>query len=74
MRKKPHILLKNVSVDTFIVKGAKITQTTCHYIKRHLKQVFENVYRYELETKLSQKLRKIWTRDIVVPKTKEDMN
>ena len=26
-----------------------------HSIKRHLKQVFQSVYRHELETKLSQK-------------------
>jgi len=57
--KKPHILFTNVSVDTiFIVKDAKITQThirgtSCHSVKLHLKQVFETVYRYELETKLS---------------------
>ena len=41
-------------------KGAKITQThirgtSYHSIKLHLKQVFQSVYRHELETKLSQK-------------------
>ena len=41
-------------------KGAKITQThiretSYHSIKLYLKQVFQSVYRHELETKLSQK-------------------
>jgi hypothetical protein len=40
--------------------SAKITQThirgtSYHSIKLHLKQVFQSVYRHELETKLSQK-------------------
>jgi len=40
--------------------GAKITQThiretSYHSIKLHLKQVFQSVYRHELETKLLQK-------------------
>jgi hypothetical protein len=46
--------------DALAKKGVKITQThtseTCyHSIKLRLKQVFQNVYRSELETKLSQK-------------------
>jgi len=41
-------------------KGAKITQaytreTFYHSIKLHFKQVFQSVYRHELETKLFQK-------------------
>jgi hypothetical protein len=41
-------------------KGAKITQnhireTPYHSIKLHLEQLFQSVYRHELETKLSQK-------------------
>ena len=41
-------------------KGAKITQThiretSYHSIKLHLKQVFQSVYRHELETRLSHK-------------------
>jgi hypothetical protein len=41
-------------------KGAKITlthirETPYHSIKLHFKQVFQNVYRHELKTKLSQK-------------------
>ena len=41
-------------------RGAKITQThirdtSYHSIKLHLKQMFQSVYRHELQTKLSQK-------------------
>ena len=41
-------------------KGAKITQThiretSYQSVKPHLKQVFQSVYRHELETKLSPK-------------------
>ena len=32
-----------------------IRETSYHSIKLHLKRVFQNVYRHELETKLSQK-------------------
>jgi len=47
-------------------KGAKITQThireTSYYsFKLHLKQVFQSVYRHELETRLSHKS---WKREI----------
>ena len=46
--------------DALAKKCAKITQTHIretpyHSIKLHLKQVFQSVYRHELETKLSQK-------------------
>jgi hypothetical protein len=50
----------NEHADALAKKGAKITQThvretSYRSIKLHLKQVFQGVYRYELETKLSQK-------------------
>jgi len=50
----------NEHADALAKKGAKITQThiretSYHYIKLHLKQVFQNVHRHELKTKLSQK-------------------
>ena len=50
----------NKHADALAKKGAKITQTHVretanHSIKLHLKQVFQNIYRHELETKLSQK-------------------
>jgi hypothetical protein len=46
--------------DALVKKGGKITQkhireTSYHSIKLYLKQVFQSVYRHELETKLSQK-------------------
>jgi len=52
--------------DALAKKGAKITQThvretSHHSIKLHFKQVFQSVYRHELETKLSQKL---WKQEI----------
>jgi uncharacterized protein with gpF-like domain len=56
----------NEQADALAKKGAKITQThiretSYQSIKRHLKQVFQNVYRHELETKLSHKL---WKQEI----------
>ena len=53
----------NVHADALAKNGAKITrthirETSYHTIKLHLKQVFQSVHRYELETKLSQKPRK----------------
>ena len=41
-------------------KGAKITQkhireTHYHSVKLHFKQMFQSVYRHELETRLSEK-------------------
>jgi len=50
----------NEHADKLAKKGAKITQThiretSYRSIKLHLKQVFQRVYRHELETKLSQK-------------------
>jgi hypothetical protein len=50
----------NKHADALAKKGAKITQTHIREtsylsIKRHLKQVFQSVYRHELETKVSQK-------------------
>jgi len=53
-------IIGNKHTDALAEKGAKITQThigeTCyHSIKLHLKQVFQSVYRYELEIKLPQK-------------------
>jgi len=64
----------NEHADAMAKKGAKITQThiretSYHSIKINLKQVFQCVYRHELETKLSkmpwkQKIAKIpdWPR------------
>ena len=45
----------NEQADALAKKGAKITQmhireTSCHSIKPHLKQVFQSVYRHEIET------------------------
>jgi hypothetical protein len=50
----------NEHAVALVKKGAKITQThiretSYHSIKLRLKQVFQSVYRHELETKLSQK-------------------
>jgi hypothetical protein len=50
----------NEHADALAKKDDKIIQThireaSCLSIKLHLKQVFQSVYRYELETKLSQK-------------------
>jgi len=50
----------NEHADILAKKGAKITQTHIREtfylsIKLHLKQMFQSVYRHELETKLSQK-------------------
>jgi len=50
----------NELADALAKKGVKITQThirvtSYHSIKLHVKQVFQSVYRHELETKLSQK-------------------
>ena len=49
----------NEHADALGKKSAKIIQThiretSYHSIKLHLKQVFQSVYRHELETKLSQ--------------------
>jgi hypothetical protein len=48
----------NEHADAMAKKGAKITQThiretSYHSIKLHLKQVFQSVYRHELQTRLS---------------------
>jgi len=53
-------IAENEHADALAKKGAKITQThiretSYHSIKLNLKQVFQSVYRHELETKLSQK-------------------
>jgi hypothetical protein len=53
----------NELADALAKKVAKITQThisetSYHSFKLHLKQLFQSVYRHELETKVSQKLRK----------------
>jgi len=50
----------NEHADALAIKGAKITQThiretSYHSIKLQLKQMFQSVYRYELQKKLSQK-------------------
>jgi hypothetical protein len=50
----------NEHADALSKKGAKITQThiretSYRSIKLHLKQMFQSVYRHELETKLSQR-------------------
>jgi hypothetical protein len=50
----------NEQADALAKKGAKITQThiretSYHSIKLHLKQVFQSVYRHELETRLCHK-------------------
>jgi len=50
----------NEQADSLAKKGAKITQTcirqtSYHSIKLHLKQVFQSVYRHELETRRSHK-------------------
>ena len=50
----------NKQADILAKKGAKITQThiretSCHSIKLHLKQVFQSVYRHEVETRLFHK-------------------
>jgi len=50
----------NEQADVLAKKGAKITQTNIretsfHSIKLHLKQVFQSVYRHEVETRLSHK-------------------
>jgi hypothetical protein len=50
----------NEHADALAKKGAKIThirETSYHSIKLHLKQVFQSVYRHELETNLSQNTR-----------------
>ena len=51
---------RELQADELAKKGAKITQThvretSYHSIKLHLKQVFQSVYRHELETRLSHK-------------------
>ena len=56
----------NEHANALAKKGAKITQThirgtSYHPIKLHLKQVFQIVYRHELETELSQKA---WKQEI----------
>ena len=63
--KKRLLTLSRLDVTLFVafvnsVRDAKITQTriretSYHSVKLHLKQVFQSVYRHELETKLSQK-------------------
>ena len=50
----------NEHADALAKKRSKITQThtretSYHSIKLHLKQLFQSVYRHELEIKLSQK-------------------
>ena len=40
---------------SIIILQAHIRETSFHSIKPHLKQVFQSVYRYALEAKLSQK-------------------
>ena len=50
----------NEPADALAKNGAKITQThiretSYHSIKLHLKQVFQRVYRHELETRFSHK-------------------
>ena len=61
----PHVLGVPVvaQADVLAKKCAKITQThiteaSYHSIKLHLKQVFQSVYRHELETRPSHKPRK----------------
>jgi len=59
-------ITENEQADDLAKKGAKITQTNMretsyHFIKLHLKQVFKSIYRHELETKLSQKP---WKKDV----------
>jgi len=41
--------------STFKVTQTHIRETFYHSIKLHLNQVFQSVYRHELDTKLSQK-------------------
>ena len=53
-------IVGNEHADALAKMGAKITQThigetSYRSIKIHLKQMFQSVYRHELETKLSQK-------------------
>ena len=50
----------NEQADALAKRGAKITQThiretSYHSIKLHLKQVFQSLYRHELEARLSHK-------------------
>jgi len=50
----------NEHADALAKKGAKITQThiretNCRSVELHFKQVFQSVYRHELEEKLSKK-------------------
>ena len=56
----------NEQANALAKKRAKITQThiretSYHSFKLHLKQVFQSVYRHELETRLSHKL---WKQEI----------
>jgi len=56
----------NEQTDALAKKGTKITQThiretSCHFIKLHLRQVLKSVYRHQLETRLSHKL---WKQEI----------
>ena len=53
-------MARNEQADALTKKGTKITQTHIretfyHSIKLHLKQVFQSVYRHEIETRLSHK-------------------